>query len=65
MHVAPTCVGSGEGFSHFGSYVHSISLHFCKRLFSGLEPMTPCTRAPLQKGIKLISLLGIMYDCID
>jgi hypothetical protein len=25
---------------HFGSYVSSLSLHFCKRLFSKLEPMT-------------------------
>jgi hypothetical protein len=40
MHVTPTCVGSGEGFDHFGSYVRSLSLHFCKRLFPGLEPMT-------------------------
>jgi hypothetical protein len=40
VHVALTCVRSGEGSDHFGSYVHSLSLHFCKRLFLGLEPMT-------------------------
>jgi hypothetical protein len=39
VHVAPTCAGSRERFDHFGSYTHSISLHFCKRLFPGLEPM--------------------------
>jgi hypothetical protein len=32
VHVAPACAGS----DHFGSYVCSISLHFCKRLFLGL-----------------------------
>jgi hypothetical protein len=40
VHVALDCVGSGEGSDHFGSYVRSLSLHFCKRLFPGLEPMT-------------------------
>jgi hypothetical protein len=40
VHVAPVCVGSKKGSGHFKSYVHSFSLHFCKRLFSGLEPMT-------------------------
>jgi hypothetical protein len=40
MHVAPTCIGSGEGCNHFGSYVLSLSLHFCKRQFSRLEHMT-------------------------
>jgi hypothetical protein len=37
MYVAPACAGSGEGSDHFGSYVCSISLHFCMRLFTGLE----------------------------
>jgi hypothetical protein len=36
VHIAPACAGS----DHFGSYVHSLSLHFYKRLFPGLEPMT-------------------------
>jgi hypothetical protein len=40
VHVAPACAGSGEGSNRFGSYVHSLSLHFCKRLFLGLEPIT-------------------------
>jgi hypothetical protein len=40
VHVAPACAGSREGSDHFGSYVRSLSLHFCKWLFLGLEPMT-------------------------
>jgi hypothetical protein len=36
VHVAPDYTGS----DHFGSYVCSLSLHLCKRLFPGLEPMT-------------------------
>jgi hypothetical protein len=40
VHVAPTCAGSGEESDHFGSFVRSLSLHFCKRLFPGLEPVT-------------------------
>jgi hypothetical protein len=40
VHVALACAGSGEGSNHFRSYVHSLSLHFCKRLFSGFEHMT-------------------------
>ncbi|KAM3213463.1 hypothetical protein ACQJBY_066065 [Aegilops geniculata] len=40
VHVAPACAGSGEGSDHFGSIVRSLSLHFCKRLFPGLEPVT-------------------------
>jgi hypothetical protein len=39
MHVVPACVGSGEGSDHFRSYVRSLYLHFCKRLFLGLELM--------------------------
>jgi hypothetical protein len=34
------CAGSREGFDHFGSYVGSLSLHVCNRLFPTLEPMT-------------------------
>jgi hypothetical protein len=33
VHVAPAYVGS----DHFGSYVHNLSLDFCKRVFPGLE----------------------------
>jgi hypothetical protein len=40
VHVAPTCIGSREASNHFGSYVRSLSLHFCKSLFPGLGPMT-------------------------
>jgi hypothetical protein len=40
VHIAPACAGSGEGSDHFGSYVCNISLHFCKKLFPRLEPMT-------------------------
>jgi hypothetical protein len=36
VHVAPACAGS----DHFGSYVCNLSLHFCQRLFPGIEPMT-------------------------
>jgi hypothetical protein len=52
VHVAPTCVGFKEGFDHFGSYVRNLSLHFCKRLFLGLEPMTghKATTLPLRQG---------------
>jgi hypothetical protein len=39
MHIAPAYAGFGEGSNYFGSYVHSLSLHFCKRLLE-LEPMT-------------------------
>ena len=57
VHVAPACTRSGEGSDHFGSIVRSLSLHFCKRLFPGLEPVTSwsqgssfyhCAKAPLQ-----------------
>jgi hypothetical protein len=35
LHVAPACIGS----DHFGSYIRSLSLHFCKRLVLGLDLM--------------------------
>jgi hypothetical protein len=52
MHVAPACAG----FDHFRSYVRSLSLHFCKRLFLGLthdlmvtrQQLHRCAKAPLQ-----------------
>jgi hypothetical protein len=34
--IAPACAGCGEGSDH----LCSLSLHFCKNLFPGLEPMT-------------------------
>jgi hypothetical protein len=39
-HAAPACAGSGDGSGHIGFYAGTLSLHFCKRLLSGLEPMT-------------------------
>jgi hypothetical protein len=38
VHIALACAGFGEGSDHFRSYVRSISLHLCKRLFPGFEP---------------------------
>jgi hypothetical protein len=40
VHVASACARSREGFDHFGFDVRSLSLHFCKGLFPGLESMT-------------------------
>jgi hypothetical protein len=40
VHITPACTWSREGSDHAGCYVGSLSLHFCKRLFPGLEPMT-------------------------
>jgi hypothetical protein len=40
VHVAPACARSMEGSDCFGYNVRSLSLHFCKRLVLGLEPMT-------------------------
>jgi hypothetical protein len=31
--VPPACARSREGSDHFWSYVRSLSLHFCERLF--------------------------------
>jgi hypothetical protein len=36
VHVALSCAGCREGSDHFGSYVRSLPLHFCMRLFPGL-----------------------------
>jgi hypothetical protein len=41
VHLAPTYAG----FDHLGSYVRRLSLHFCKRMFPGLEPMTPWSQS--------------------
>jgi hypothetical protein len=40
VHVAPACIGSREGYDHFESSVHSLSLYFYRRLLTGLEHMT-------------------------
>jgi hypothetical protein len=56
VHVAPACAGSGEESDHFGSYVHSFSLHFCKRLFLELEPMTSWSQ-----GNGFTAVLGLPF----
>lgn len=67
---APACAGSEEGSDPLGSIVRSISLHFCKRLFPWLKPVTSlsvvtvqqlyhCAKAPLQFGCKI--LVNVMY----
>jgi hypothetical protein len=68
VHVVPTCVGS----DHFGSYVRNLSLHFCKRLFPGLEPMTiatrqqlyHCTRAPLPIHLSILDKNITYIHCV-
>jgi hypothetical protein len=47
VHVAPACAGS----DHAGSYVLSLSLHFCRR--------------PLKALIKKKTLVGIQFCCLD
>jgi hypothetical protein len=57
VHVAFACARYGKGSNHFGFYVCSLSMHFCKRLFPGLESMTSwsqdklycCARATMQQ----------------
>jgi hypothetical protein len=56
MNVAPACAGSREGSNHFGSYVHSLSLNFCKRLFPRLEPM-----ASWSQGNSFTAVPGLPY----
>jgi hypothetical protein len=62
VHITPVCAGSEEGSDHFGSYVHSFSLYFYKRLFPGLEFMTSWsqgnsfTAAPRLPFIQLFSI---------
>jgi hypothetical protein len=62
MHVAPACRGS----DHFGSYVHSLSLHFCKKLLPRLKLMTlmvtrqqlyHCVTAPLLINLTKATIL--------
>jgi hypothetical protein len=66
MHVAPTCVVSGEGPTHFGSYVHRLSLHFCKRLFLGLEPMTSWSgrygQVTIKKNTRMNNIINTSWD---
>jgi hypothetical protein len=59
VHVALACAKSGEGFNHFGSYVCSFSLYFCKMLFLGLEPMTLWSQ-----GNNFTAALGLPFTLI-
>jgi hypothetical protein len=62
VHVAPACAGSGEGSDHFGSYVRSLYLHFCKRLFPGLDPTTSWSQGqPKTAPHKCFTLQGFRY----
>jgi hypothetical protein len=49
VHVGSAYTRSGEGSDHFGSYVCSLSLHFYKSLFLGLE-CHKATSLPLRWG---------------
>jgi hypothetical protein len=65
VHVAPACAGSKEGSDHFGSYVRSLSLHLCKWLFLGLEPMTSWSKAttlPLRQGSHISEINIFFYE---
>jgi hypothetical protein len=61
-------IGSGEGSYHFGSYVRSLSMHFCKRLFPGLELMTSwswkteeyCNNFKAPPDVEALSSQGIL-----
>jgi hypothetical protein len=57
MHVAPACTGYGEWSDHLRSYVRSLSLHFCKRLFQGLETMTSWSQGN--------NFMYAVFDCIS
>jgi hypothetical protein len=62
VHIAPACAGSREESDHFGSCVHSLSLHFYKRLFLRLEPMTSWSQ-----GNSFIAAPGLpffIHDCV-
>jgi hypothetical protein len=51
VHIAPDCTGSGEGSDHFGSYIHSLFLHFCKRLVPDGPPWSIATTSPRSTSI--------------
>jgi hypothetical protein len=64
VHIAPACAGS----DHFGSYVRSLSLHFFKRLFSGLEPMTSwsqCNSFTAAPGLPFTRMLNLQVVCFN
>jgi hypothetical protein len=58
VHVAPACVGFGEGSDHFESYIRSLSLHLCKMLFPGLEPTTSWAQ-----GNNFTAVPGLFFVC--
>jgi hypothetical protein len=68
VHEAPTCAGSEKGYDHFRSYIRSLLLHFCKRLFLRLEHIITrqqlyrCTSAPLHR---LYIHIQNMQRCTD
>jgi hypothetical protein len=49
--------GSEEGSDHFGFFVCSLSLHFCKRLFPGLQPTTS-----LSQGNNITTAPGLPFS---
>jgi hypothetical protein len=70
VHVTPACAGSEKGSDHFGSYVHSIFLHFCKRLFSGLERVSKLKDLEAAPSVQIINVFldfglctGPFYRC--
>jgi hypothetical protein len=70
VHVTPACAESEEGSDHFGSYVRSISLHFCKRLFPGLERVSKLKDPEAAPFVQIINVFldfglctGPFYRC--
>jgi hypothetical protein len=61
VHVAPAWARSEEGSDHFESYIRSISLHFCKRMFLGLEHMTSWSQG---KKITTAPRLPFIYQTL-
>jgi hypothetical protein len=67
VHGAPTCAGSEKGSDHFRSYIRSLLLHFCKRLFSRLEhiiirqQLYRCTSAPPSSAVHSHTKYAEMY----
>jgi hypothetical protein len=65
VHVAPACADPGDGPDHFGSIVRSLSLHFCKRLFPGLEPMTSRSQGSSFTAAPRLPFKRKLYDNIN
>jgi hypothetical protein len=60
VHVAPSCVGSGEWSDHFRPYVRSSSVHLCKSLFSGTHDLM-VTRQQLYRGLPFHPFISEPY----